>query len=80
MEGKKGKDGSKENHLFVMSLLPCVLFICVPVEFHLFGLAMVGGRIDPPTTTAATVSFQRLETLTEATLRYHSASAAELMV
>lgn len=77
---KKGKDGSKRKTTSLSCLCCCVLFICVPVKFHLFGLAVVTGRIDPPTATAAAVSFQRLETRTEATLRYHSASAAELMV
>lgn len=82
---KKGKDGSKKQTTSLSRICCCVLFTCVPVKFHLCGLAVVAGRNGPPTTTttaaaAAAASFQRLETLTEATLCYHSASAAALMV
>lgn len=63
--------GAKKKNVFI-----AVLFVCVPVQFHLFGLAVAAGRI----TTAGAVSFQRLETLTEATLCYPSASVAGLMV
>lgn len=68
----KKKMDAKKNPVFSIA----ELFVCMAVKFHLFGPAVVTGRI----TTAGAVSFQRLETLTEATLRYPSASVAELMV